>query len=71
MQAAGEVTLADGSRRAFCHDLAAPITHDRLAESLRAKGEALIGPRAALLWQAVSGLESLSARDLGRLLGAA
>ena len=71
MQAAGEVTLADGSRRAIAHDLAAPIAHDRLAESLRAKGEALIGPRAARLWQAVSTLETLSARDLGRLLGAA
>ncbi|MCA3437482.1 MAG: MmgE/PrpD family protein [Rhodobacter sp.] len=71
MQVAGEVRLADGSRRAICHDLAAPIAHDRLAESLRAKGEALIGPRADLLWQAVSRLESLSARDLGRLLGAA
>jgi 2-methylcitrate dehydratase PrpD len=71
MQTAGEVTLADGSRRAFAHDLAAPIAHDRLAESLRAKGEALIGPRAARLWQAVSTLETLSSRDLGRLLGVA
>jgi 2-methylcitrate dehydratase PrpD len=71
MQAAGHVTLADGTTRPFAYDLAAAIPHDVLSASLRAKAQALLGPRADALVQAVDRLDRLSARDLGGLLGAA
>jgi 2-methylcitrate dehydratase PrpD len=71
MQAVGEVTLASGETRTFAHDLAAPIAHDFLAKSLQAKAQALIGPRADRLWQAVAQIDRLSARELGALLVAA
>lgn len=68
MQAAGEVTLPDGTTRPFAHDLARAIPHDALAASLRTKAEALVGPRAGPLWQAVEQIDGLTARDLGALL---
>ncbi len=68
MQAAGQITLASGEIRSFAHDLAAPIPHDTLAASLQAKARALIGLRADRLWQAVTQIDRLSARDLGALL---
>lgn len=68
MQAVAEITFASGEIRTSAHDLAAPIPHDVLAASLQAKAQALIGPRADMLWQAVAQIDRLSARDLGTLL---
>ncbi|MBC7477026.1 MAG: MmgE/PrpD family protein [Pseudorhodobacter sp.] len=78
MQAAGEIVLTDGSVLPFAHDLAAPLAHAVLERSLRAKaagllgagllGTGLLGAGAGPLWQAVAGLDDLSAADLGRLL---
>lgn len=65
MQAAGEITLGDGTRIAFAHDLAARIEPAVLEQSLRAKAEGLLGQGAAPLWQAVANLDRLSAADLG------
>ena len=68
MQAAGQIVLTDGSVLPFAHDLAAPLAHEVLERSLRAKAAGLIGAGAGPLWQAVAGLDGLSAADLGRLL---
>lgn len=69
MQAEGQVILTDGRRLPLQHDLDAPIPAERLQASLRAKAAGLIGAaRAEALWQAVAGLDELSARDLGAML---
>lgn len=70
MQAAGEVVLTDGTRQPFAHDLAAPLPPPDLERKLRAKAEGLLGADAKALWQAVDALDSLPARELGRLLAA-
>jgi 2-methylcitrate dehydratase PrpD len=69
-QAEGEVERADGTRMPFAHDLAEPVAREVLADRLRAKGDALLGAEAARLWQAVGDLDTIRARDLGRLIGA-
>jgi 2-methylcitrate dehydratase PrpD len=71
MQAEGDLVLRSGSMLPFAHDLAAAVPHDTLAASLQAKARALAGAKADVLWQAVAGLDGLSARDLGAMLGAA
>ena len=65
-----EVTLEAGGRRGeAAHDLAAPLPASVLEEGLRGKAATLLGDAAAdRLWQAVSGLDSLSASDLAALL---
>ena len=71
MQAAGEIVLTDGTVLRFAHDLAARLASDVLERSLRDKARGLIGGQAETVWQAVARMDTLSARDLGRLLGAA
>ena len=71
MQAAGEIVLTDGTVLRFAHDLAARLPSDVLERSLRDKARGLIGAEGETLWQAVARMDTLSARDLGRLLGAA
>ena len=68
MQAAGEVRLTDGSTLPFAHDLAARLPGDVLERSLRAKATGLIGAEGERIWAMVAGLDSLSARDLGKAL---
>lgn len=68
MQAEGEITLSDGSTRTFAHDLGAPIPHEALARSLRAKAAALLGPSGEALCDALDPLEDKDARALGTLL---
>ena len=70
MQAVGRIVLTDGQTIPFAHDLAAPIPAPVLQRSLRAKGAGLIGGRAEPLWDAVAGLDALTARDIGALLRA-
>lgn len=70
MQAVGEVVLNDGQTLPFAHDLAAPIPPEVLGASLCAKAQGLLGDRAGVLWAAVEGLDTRSARDLGALLRA-
>ena len=71
MQAVGQLVLTDGTTYPFAYDLAKRLGHDVLERSLRAKAEGLLGAEAGQLWQAVAGLDSLSAADLGRGLRAA
>ena len=68
MQAAGEVRLTDGGTLPFAHDLAARLPGDVLERSLRAKATGLIGAEGEQIWALVAGLDSLSARDLGKAL---
>ena len=70
MQAEGRIVLANGQSLPFAHDLGAPVPAPELADSLRRKAASLIGDRAARLWDAVAGLDGVSARDLGALLRA-
>ncbi|MFX0542719.1 MmgE/PrpD family protein [Roseovarius sp. S4756] len=70
MQAAGEVTLADGSTQSFAHDLAAHIPLDTLARSLREKATALLGAPGGALCDALTSLEGMDARALGDLMEA-
>ena len=70
-QAEGEVDLLDGTRLPFAHDLADPIDTAVLEDRLRAKAEALLGPQAGRLWQAIRDLDGIGASTLGGLLGAA
>ena len=70
MQAVGQLVLTDGTTYPFAYDLAKRLGHDVLERSLRAKAEGLLGAEAGQLWQAVAGLDSLSAADLGRGLRA-
>ena len=71
MQAVGEITLADGQTLQFAHDLAARLPLVELERKLRDKAHGLLGVRAEAIWQVVAGLDGVTARDLGRLLGAA
>ena len=71
MQAFGEVLLEDGETLAFACDLAARIPDDQLERSLRFKARALIGDRSEIYWQAIDRLDTLSARAIGQMLGAA
>jgi 2-methylcitrate dehydratase PrpD len=68
MQAAGEVRLTDGGTLPFTYDLAARLPDTELERSLRVKATGLIGAEGALIWAMVAGLDSLSARDLGKAL---
>ena len=68
MQAAGEVRLTDGSTLPFAYDLAARLPDAVLERSLRAKATGLIGAEGERIWAMVAGLDSLSARDLGKAL---
>jgi len=68
MQAAGEVRLTDGSTLPFAYDLAARLPDAVLERSLRAKATGLIGAEGERIWALVAGLDSLSARDLGKAL---
>ena len=68
MQAAGEVRLTDGGMLAFAYDLAARLPNAVLERSLRAKATGLIGAEGERIWALVAGLDSLSARDLGKAL---
>ncbi|MFO1056798.1 MAG: hypothetical protein U1E53_07495 [Dongiaceae bacterium] len=64
-----EIALAGGERIAAAHDLAAAIPEAVLESGLRGKARGLLGEAAAeRLWSAVTGLDRLSARDLGALL---
>lgn len=70
MQARITLTLADGQSRSLSHDLAARLPPAALEASLRAKARGLLGEgRAEQVWQAVSSLGSLGARDLGQIVG--
>ena len=68
MQAAGEVRLTDGGTLPFAYDLAARLPDTVLERSLRAKATGLIGAEGERIWAMVAGLDSLSARDLGKAL---
>ena len=68
MQAAGEVRLIDGGTLPFAYDLAARLPDAVLERSLRAKATGLIGAEGERIWALVAGLDSLSARDLGKAL---
>jgi 2-methylcitrate dehydratase PrpD len=68
MQAAGEVRLTDGGTLPFAYDLAARLPDAVLERSLRAKATGLIGAEGERIWAMVAGLDSLSARDLGKAL---
>jgi 2-methylcitrate dehydratase PrpD len=63
------VTLADGRTLTASHDLAQRRPAGEIAEKLRRKAAALIGPAAAeRLWTAVADLDQRSARDLAAML---
>ena len=70
MQAKGELTMTDGNKQSFAHDLAAPIPLDVLTRSLRAKAAALLGERGAALCDALTSLGDVNARALGNLMEA-
>jgi 2-methylcitrate dehydratase PrpD len=69
-RATGRVSFTDGTDIPFAYDLADRIHPETLAQSLRTKAEALIGPKGEELWQALVDLGSVAARDLGRLVRA-
>lgn len=70
MQARITLTLADGQSRSLSHDLAARLPPATLETSLRTKARGLLGEgRAEQVWQAVSSLATLRARDLGQIIG--
>jgi len=61
--------LSDGSTIKEAHDLAARTSADALERGLRTKSRALLGEAAAArLWSGVEQLDTVSARDLARLL---
>ncbi|WP_281968485.1 MmgE/PrpD family protein [Roseovarius nanhaiticus] len=70
MQAAGEITLADGGTLGFEHDLAAPIPPNVLMQSLRDKAAALLGEEGTALCDALAPMDRMSARALGDLVEA-
>jgi 2-methylcitrate dehydratase PrpD len=69
-RATGRVSFTDGTDIPFAFDLADRIHPETLAQSLRTKAEALIGPKGEELWHALVDLGSVPARDLGRLVRA-
>jgi 2-methylcitrate dehydratase PrpD len=63
------IERAAGPPLEAAHDLAARLPSEALEHGLRAKAAALVGEATAeRLWRAVADLDSLSARDLARLL---
>lgn len=70
MQAEGFLKLADGTQLPISHDLGQRLPEAELAAGLRNKSRALLGNDCEILWQALEGLATLSARDLGRHTGA-
>lgn len=70
LQAAGEVTLADGRVLPFWYDLDAPISDRLLKEKLSAKAVSLIGEKGQDLIQRLEKLNSLNAQDIGAWLAA-
>ncbi len=63
------VTLKSGTVISTSHDLLAPIADDVLEFGLRAKATGLLGGESAeRIWSAVAKIESISARDIGRML---
>ncbi|MFX0545058.1 MmgE/PrpD family protein [Roseovarius sp. S1116L3] len=70
MQAAGEMTLANGSTQSFAHDLAAPIPLETLSRSLRDKATALLGAPGGALCDALTSLGDMDAHALGDLMEA-
>jgi len=70
MRAEGEVVLRDGSRIGVSHDLAAAIPPAVLADKLRAKAEAMLGARGAMLWERFAAPEGLPASEAGAALRA-
>ena len=63
------LTLDDGRRLSFAHDLAAPVPIAELTRGLRSKADALLGATlGGRLWTAVSTLDRQSARDFAALL---
>lgn len=69
-QAEGEIVLRSGGVIGVSHDLAAAIPLPVLADRLRAKAEAMLGPRGALLWERFSAPAGLSASEAGAVLRA-
>lgn len=68
MQAAGEVTLTDGRRIAFSHDLAERLAADVLEARLRTKAKAVLGARAPILTPVLEGLSDMQSADLGAIV---
>ena len=70
MQTKGSLTLTDGRKLPFSHDLAVRLPKDMLATSLQAKAKGLLGAgRAGRIWQAVEGRGAGSAADLAMVMG--
>ena len=70
MQAEGLLQLTDGRSLTFSHDLARRLGEEELAAGLAAKAAALLGEEGDRLRQAVGKLDTLTAADLGALVGA-
>lgn len=70
MQARGHVTLADGKRLDFAHDLACAPDPEQLLRRLSAKARGLLGDQAAALEPVMNALSTLSAADLGQIVRA-
>jgi 2-methylcitrate dehydratase PrpD len=72
LEAAGHLTLRDGTRVEISHDLAAPLSEAELAEKLRDKARAMIGAdRAEAIWAFDGSAEdAVLASGIGRLLRA-
>jgi len=68
LQAIGIVKLKDGTEIAVSHDLAEPMPVDLLAEKLREKSVGTIGETGQTIWNTLSRLSAMSARDLGEIL---
>jgi len=68
--AAVAVTLADGTRIAREHDLAAPLPAAEIEQGLRRKSRSLLGAeQSQRIWRTVEELDRRSARDIAGLLG--
>ncbi|MEQ9243824.1 MmgE/PrpD family protein [Roseovarius indicus] len=64
-QAEGALTLVDGRSLTIRHDLDAPIPEEVLAGKLRAKAEAVLGPRGVAIWNRLDQLDGMAAQALG------
>lgn len=65
------VSLTDGRKLELFHDLASRIPADTLERGLRGKARGLLGDAAAeRIWSGISGISSLSARELAGMLNA-
>lgn len=65
-QVEGELTLKDGRTVPFAHDLKDPIPTDVLEQKLRTKASAVLGQEGTRIWDMLTRLEEVSARDIGR-----